>query len=551
MTKICYVYNEGFLYLKNMFLESLEPLKNRIVLFDKKIFSQHQDSGFRSKSWYDFTRMKIEFLYEKYCTLKDDEIILCSDVDVYFKDSEKALDIIEDKFKENKELDLIGMSENNNAIKTVINTGFFAVRKSSKMDLFFKNVLSINFEDFRFADQDVINLVLKSLDVKYIALDNNQFTNGCFIKKINNPDSILLIHATCCYSLEEKINLIHKVCNIKHDMLMVVAKYQESVEWIRNAEIPHLVYNKSVQKHKSNRIKELNFIHIDNIGFEEFVYLKFIVDYYNSLPDRIIFTQADPFPHSPFFSELIKKQTIWSHSDVQPMSNYWSKDVPGYSFISNTENILPINNKYPVHVDFFNDTNQRYNIKTDSFDWYNKDQKPHALNLFRFFNTENLRKKTFDLLGIKPRDFGGMEMTPMCYGAIFSVKKEQILGHPLSFYERLLDLSESYNHKFFAMLMEMSWLEIFKYEPPKELYDKQKYKEFQTKGLDTKPKPKKTINDRCEFIEIPIKKNKKQYTCIHCKQNINQYDYLNSQHVYNCSTKINQILRQTTVKDYP
>ena len=115
-----------------MFLESLEPSKNRIILSGKKISSKNQDSGFGSKSWYDCTRMKIEFLYEQYSKLKDNEIILCSDVDVYFKDSEKALDIIERKFKESEELDFIGMSENNNSKIKLLNTGFFAVKKKQK-----------------------------------------------------------------------------------------------------------------------------------------------------------------------------------------------------------------------------------------------------------------------------------------------------------------------------------------------------------------------------------------------------------------------------------
>ena len=554
MINICYVYNESFSYLKNMFLESLEPSKNRIILSGKKISSKNQDSGFGSKSWYDCTRMKIEFLYEQYSKLKDNEIILCSDVDVYFKDSEKALDIIERKFKESEELDFIGMSENNNSKIKLLNTGFFAVKKNKKIDLLFRNVLSVNFHYFKFADQDVINLFLNSIKVSYDVLDNNQFTQGVFINAVNDQSSILVIHASGCFDVESKIRLIHKVCGIKYDTLMVVAKYQESVEWIKNIKIPHLIYNKSTPKHWSNKIEKLNFIHIDNIGFEEFPYLRFIVDNYHSLPNRIIFTQAEPFPHSPYFNEIIKPEIIWMHQDVQPMSNYWSKDVPGYILVSNTENLLKINGMYPVHVDFLNDKNQRYNIETDSFDWYNKDQKVHCYDhLFRFFDTENLRKKFFDILQITPRDFNGMKITPMCYAALISVKKEQILRHSLFFYEKLLELSKFYNHKYFAELMEMCWLEIFGYEPPQELYNKQKYQEFKTQKYNEALKSKKFTDSKCNFIEIPVKINRKpctQYTCIYCKQNINQYDYLNSKHVYDCPVKISNELRRYSTK-YP
>jgi peroxiredoxin family protein len=542
MFKICYIYNQEFSYLKNMFLNSLDSSKNSVILYEKKVSSKYQDSGYGSKSWYEFAKIKIEFLYEKYSKLKDNEIILCSDVDVYFKDSKKAIEIIQKKFKENPNLDFLGMSENNNHFKTKkINGGFFTVRKNKLMDLFFQNILSINYEYFKFADQDIINICLRTMRVNYETLDNNQFVNGCFINEIQDKNLILLVHATCCQNIEEKINLIHNIANKEHKSIMVVSKYQESIDWIRNIEIPHLIYNKYPKKHhKSNRTTEdLNILNIDNIGFEEFVYLSYIVDNYYSLPETIIFTQANPFVHSPDFLKLTQINNVYCYSDVQPLSKFWIPEVPFYELRKNTETILSVNNSV-VQVYFFNKDNHRYNIKTNTFDFYGKWQKEYTVDLKKFLSTDNIRKTIFEIIGIKPRNFNNIEMTPMCYGAILSVSKNMILRHPKKFYEKLLALSIKHNAKLFACSMELAWLEIFGYEPPEELYNQEKYQQY----MKTTPL-NKYGNDLCEFVQIPITKNKNKYMCLFCEQNINEYDYLNSKHCYNCSAKIIQILKQT------
>ena len=85
------------------------------------------------------------------------------------------------------------------------------------------------------------------------------------------------------------------------------------------------------------------------------------------------------------------------------------------------------------------------------------------------------RKKLSEILQIPFRNFDNKELTPICYGAIFSLKNDIIYQYKKEYYEYLLNICETFHHKRmpifkFGHMMEFSWMEIFRYDPPKELY---------------------------------------------------------------------------------
>jgi len=91
-------------------------------------------------------------------------------------------------------------------------------------------------------------------------------------------------------------------------MEIVVALYKEDVSWIRNLcdKYSITVYNKSdTYPHciddliKKNKI---NYITLKNLGKESHTYFYHILKNYDNLPNKIFFTQANPFDH------IIKKQ---------------------------------------------------------------------------------------------------------------------------------------------------------------------------------------------------------------------------------------------------
>ncbi len=83
-------------------------------------------------------------------------------------------------------------------------------------------------------------------------------------------------------------------------MIMVVARYDEDLDWLKEIPCNYIVFNKG--KNLPKWVK--NVVKLPNIGHEGHTYLTYIIDNYDTLPDYTIFVQGEPFQHS---AQLIKK----------------------------------------------------------------------------------------------------------------------------------------------------------------------------------------------------------------------------------------------------
>lgn len=112
---------------------------------------------------------------------------------------------------------------------------------------------------------------------------------------------------------------------MKNKPHLVIARYNEDISWIDDTilEIFEVfVYNKgsNLSHVHSNRF---NTIEIENIGRESHTYLHHITENYNSLPEKIIFTQAHPDDHvSPNF----KSGFLDFLNSAEPF-RYFSKNI--------------------------------------------------------------------------------------------------------------------------------------------------------------------------------------------------------------------------------
>lgn len=98
-------------------------------------------------------------------------------------------------------------------------------------------------------------------------------------------------------------------------MIIVVARYNEDLAWLKKVPWEYIVFNKgkSLPKWVRNEIK------LQNIGREGHSYLTYIIDNYENLPDYTIFVQGDPFAHS---QELIKNiNNFDGRADFFPLSD--------------------------------------------------------------------------------------------------------------------------------------------------------------------------------------------------------------------------------------
>jgi hypothetical protein len=240
------------------------------------------------------------------------------------------------------------------------------------------------------------------------------------------------------------------------EVLLIVARYNENVDWCSTLDIPYVIYNKGKDVLSNN----LTSVKLRNVGREGHTILHFIISHYHELPERIIFTQGDPFPHAPDFIESVSN--FKNHLPVQPLSlRYLSAKDPKLKGRKEfdggipNEQVLQQHTKRHAGVPYYvEELDGGFNVV-----------KPYAyadpgIQCLRFVKENNL--KSFSKLC---RQFG-LNVPEICYfsyAGIFSVDKKQILRNSLETYKKLIRfLLEDPDHGF---LLERMWLTIFGYQP--------------------------------------------------------------------------------------
>jgi hypothetical protein len=201
---------------------------------------------------------------------------------------------------------------------------------------------------------------------------------------------------------------------------IVIARYNEDINWL-NSELKNcIIYN------KGERLNIDNEIMLDNIGRESHTYLHYIITNYNNLPDVLVFTQARISDHrgsddinylinlknEAFTSEKSYPYDIHEHRAEHSCWNKdWNKNKDNTYYLHNNY----LNNKHILFIDWF---------------------------------LENIDSKYPDPIKIY-------------WNAIFAVKKNLILKHPLEYYKKLI-LQVSHNsNPVEAHFFERSWYYIF------------------------------------------------------------------------------------------
>lgn len=85
---------------------------------------------------------------------------------------------------------------------------------------------------------------------------------------------------------------------------LVIAKFNEDISWIKDINIPYVIYNKG-------EFNE-NFINVPNNGREGETYLRYIIENYDRLPEIIVFAQGNPFEHYRSFIETVNSFNLSS-----------------------------------------------------------------------------------------------------------------------------------------------------------------------------------------------------------------------------------------------
>jgi hypothetical protein len=240
---------------------------------------------------------------------------------------------------------------------------------------------------------------------------------------------------------------------------IVVAKFKEPIDWLRQLppDFSIIVYDKSRKNfHWPGRFPIRN---LENAGREAHTYLHYMLhDYVPGKFDRIVFTQADPFEHSPDFLKLLDQRSQWR--DIQPLT--W-----GYKPL---EGIPPQRLLEREVSEFVGDCR----VRTEPYSLHSWAPIGHidagANEILRIYNEvnglepgENIAAHFLNKCGLEDlsHEASGAHIGRFNYGAIFSVTDRilaNFVGHRRQQIEQMLEVSKT--DRINAWMFERLWLHL-------------------------------------------------------------------------------------------
>ena len=217
----------------------------------------------------------------------------------------------------------------------------------------------------------------------------------------------------------KKNNLFENLNNSDH--FFCISHFNGDISWVKNIKKDnYIIYNKSGNKidHITN-----NYISIDNVGYNIYSYLKFIVDNYENLPNVTVFCKDNIFTRHisiELFLSLINRKSFTSLDD----------DSLRYDFPVN----LNISDKSFVEI---NNSWYKFNFPRKYFSEYNEFYS-------YLFNVCNLP----DFIRFSP-------------GANFIVPQENILLRSKNFYKNLINFINYSKLSCESHFLERSLVTIF------------------------------------------------------------------------------------------
>ena len=235
-------------------------------------------------------------------------------------------------------------------------------------------------------------------------------------------------------------------------VVLLIARYEEDLTWLEDVpdELEVVVVNKGEDFPDIPR-DNLKVFRSDNVGREAETYVSYIVQNYEDLPGRIIFSQGDPFEHSPFFSELIRDFQTWQ--GFQPLTLQFKDYLPPRQVRIDYIKIALDNRIWVDRADGCTMNTVFYD--DPDFDFFAK--RYRAIN--GLTRRDNLVRHFLSSNGFEVGAENRLEEVNFSFGAIFSVDSEMMKKHGRIAYTRLLGKFES--DETLPYIAERCWMALF------------------------------------------------------------------------------------------
>lgn len=178
----------------------------------------------------------------------------------------------------------------------------------------------------------------------------------------------------------------------------IVSRYNEDVDWIHQYTDNYVIYN------KGEFLEEKNVINVPNHGGNQFDIFRFAHENYYSLPETMVFVQANPFDHckKETFDKMIyneKFTSIEDYSHIPESSVHKKSDNGGYMEINNSWYISAHNGTWGL------------TCKYESFDDF----------MHKYF-----------------KNYKHIDFIRFCPGSQYIIERDQIQRYPLAFWSMMM-----------------------------------------------------------------------------------------------------------------
>lgn len=232
--------------------------------------------------------------------------------------------------------------------------------------------------------------------------------------------------------------------------MIVVSRFDEDLDWLLR--IPEfyeiVVFNKGGELPQLLQTKA-QIIPIANYEFgrETDTYVAYILANYDNLPDKVVFTQGDPFTHSPHFFYLLFSPQLWQ--SFQPMSLLYKENIPPKSVIDSYQNTpwwrVERMSTRTLDSVYFHDPGVDL-FATDYLKGYGL---PLGTNIMHH------HLESIGCSSLPPEQ----EVISFVYSAIFSVDSSLIMRHPKELYAKLLEKTGRNSYE--GYIAERAWMLLF------------------------------------------------------------------------------------------